>query len=596
MKQRTIATFYKCNKLFLWMVLFILSLSVSGFSQMGTSPVNRSGFRASVRAGYDVLPMYNNNTPYIDYKGGLELGASLNYYWNWIGIGADVDYIKNKPKSTYPTNNLLMAGSAVTGFTLVEKGITRMFYGIGPSFKYQRNNRFDAELYLRGGLGSVKGGLTSLNSATPPLLLNYHAGYNATAVPSAKVQLQANYFLTPSFGLHAGAYYLHHFNVPELVGATGISAGYMPFTTQANDNIINGQSFAARKEPCHCDISSIGLFAGITLRPLKSKKVDICPVCKKRHYPQCCQTCGCGITVTARDKFTREVLPNTDVVLTNERGEIVQSGTTNTYGTVVFNNVVPGTYGVKGKLYNVALENNAVAISEFERCKETGGIQKEILYTDEDFIIKGKVVVCNTNTPLNDVQVVLKNTSEQKSTNTDNAGAFIFHATQNTSYSIYGKKGNYFSQTETLETKDFNRNKTLFIKLEVCMEKADCGTAIRLKNIHYDLDKYFIREDAKPELNRLVQFMKDNPGVRVELSSHTDSRNTDAYNMTLSQNRAKAAVDYIVSQGIERSRLVGKGYGESRLLNKCADGVPCSEAEHQLNRRTEMKVICPDNK
>lgn len=595
MKQRFIARFYNFYRVFFWMALFTLSLSASSFSQTVTPPVNRSGFRASVRGGYDVLPMYQNNTPYIDYKGGLETGASANYYWNWIGIGADFDYIKNKPKSTYPTDNLFMGSSAVTGFTLAENGITRMFYGIGPSFKYQRTNRFDAELYLRGGLGSVKGGLTSLNSTTPPLLLNYHAGYNAKNVPSAKIQAQANYFFTPSFGIHAGAYYLRHFNVPELTGTPGVSSLYMPFTTRANENVINGQA-AVRKEPCNCDISSIGLFAGITLRPVKSKKVDVCPVCKKRHYPQCCQTCGCGITVTARDKFTREVLPNTDVVLTSERGEIVQSGTTNSFGTVVFNNVTPGTYGVKGKLYNVALENNSIMIGEFEKCTEKGGIQKEILYTDDNFIIKGQVVVCNTNTPLDGVQVLLKNASEQKSTNTDNAGAFIFHATQKTTYSIYGKKGNYFSQTENLETKDFNRNKTLFIKLEVCMEKVDCGTAIRLKNIHYDLDKYFIREDAKPELNRLVQFMKDNPGVRVELSSHTDSRNTDAYNMTLSQNRAKAAVEYLVSQGIERSRLVGIGYGESRLLNRCKDGVDCTEAEHQLNRRTEMKVICPENK
>ncbi|MCH5600557.1 OmpA family protein [Niabella ginsengisoli] len=70
------------------------------------------------------------------------------------------------------------------------------------------------------------------------------------------------------------------------------------------------------------------------------------------------------------------------------------------------------------------------------------------------------------------------------------------------------------------------------------MEETDCGKAIRLQNIHYNLDIYFIRDDAKPELNRLVQFLKDNPGVSVELSSHTDSRASDSYNMTLSQNRA----------------------------------------------------------
>ena len=76
------------------------------------------------------------------------------------------------------------------------------------------------------------------------------------------------------------------------------------------------------------------------------------------------------------------------------------------------------------------------------------------------------------------------------------------------------------------------------------------------------------------------------------MSSHTDSRASTEYNQTLSQNRADASVAYIVSQGISKDRITGKGYGESKLLNECADGVTCSEAQHAINRRTEMKVIC----
>lgn len=86
--------------------------------------------------------------------------------------------------------------------------------------------------------------------------------------------------------------------------------------------------------------------------------------------------------------------------------------------------------------------------------------------------------------------------------------------------------------------------------------------------------------------------MKDNPTVKVEVSSHTDSRASTEYNQTLSQKRADASVDYIVSQGISRERIIGKGYGETKLLNGCADGVTCTEAQHAINRRTEMKVLC----
>jgi outer membrane protein OmpA-like peptidoglycan-associated protein len=108
--------------------------------------------------------------------------------------------------------------------------------------------------------------------------------------------------------------------------------------------------------------------------------------------------------------------------------------------------------------------------------------------------------------------------------------------------------------------------------------------------IFYDLNKWDIREDAKPILDSLVRFMEINP-IQAELSSHTDSRATAEYNLNLSQKRAEAAVQYIVEKGISSSRITAKGYGESQLVNRCADGVSCSEAEHQENRRTEFKII-----
>ena len=105
--------------------------------------------------------------------------------------------------------------------------------------------------------------------------------------------------------------------------------------------------------------------------------------------------------------------------------------------------------------------------------------------------------------------------------------------------------------------------------------------------MHIFLDKADIRPDAALELDKLVKILKDNPSIRIELSSHTDSRSNDSYNLNLSQRRAQSAVDYIVSQGIAADRLVAKGYGETQLLIKEAT----TEEEHQTNRRTEFKVI-----
>lgn len=125
---------------------------------------------------------------------------------------------------------------------------------------------------------------------------------------------------------------------------------------------------------------------------------------------------------------------------------------------------------------------------------------------------------------------------------------------------------------------------------DIPMKKIVKDEAIRLDNIYYDYDKWNIRADAKPALDKLVRILKRNP-VIIELGSHTDSRGTDEYNTTLSDKRAKSAVEYIVSRGIKTSRITSKGYGETIPLNKCVDGIECSENEYQYNRRTEFKVI-----
>ena len=129
------------------------------------------------------------------------------------------------------------------------------------------------------------------------------------------------------------------------------------------------------------------------------------------------------------------------------------------------------------------------------------------------------------------------------------------------------------------------------IKMQMMLHKNVVNNSYIVENIYYDLDKSDIRPDAATELDKLVVMLKDNPKVKIELSSHTDSRQGNSYNQMLSQLRAESAVKYIISQGIEPKRIKAKGYGETRLLNRCGNNVKCSEEEHQLNRRTEFKLI-----
>jgi outer membrane protein OmpA-like peptidoglycan-associated protein len=131
------------------------------------------------------------------------------------------------------------------------------------------------------------------------------------------------------------------------------------------------------------------------------------------------------------------------------------------------------------------------------------------------------------------------------------------------------------------------------------MAKMDVGVdigALNINPIYFDYNKSNIRPDAAAELDKIVKIMKDNPTLKIELGSHTDSRGSDEYNMSLSDRRAKASAEYIISNGISRNRITGKGYGESKLKvsDKVINALPTEEEKevaHQKNRRTEFIIV-----
>jgi outer membrane protein OmpA-like peptidoglycan-associated protein len=113
---------------------------------------------------------------------------------------------------------------------------------------------------------------------------------------------------------------------------------------------------------------------------------------------------------------------------------------------------------------------------------------------------------------------------------------------------------------------------------------------INLGMIYYDFDLWNLRPESKVELDKLVKYMKEHPDLTVELGSHTDSRGSDYYNEWLSEQRSQSCINYIKKNGIPVNKIIAKGYGEKQLVNSCSDGVKCSEAEHQLNRRTTLEI------
>ena len=177
---------------------------------------------------------------------------------------------------------------------------------------------------------------------------------------------------------------------------------------------------------------------------------------------------------------------------------------------------------------------------------------------------------------------------------TDANGVFILALDSVYRFDILAGKNGYLNNQESVELTEAElegKPDGFVFERKITIDKVFEGIEIVLDNIYYDLNKAEIREDAKPALNNIIDIMRENPKVFVELGSHTDCRADDDYNLDLSQRRAAAAVAYIVSTGnIDADRISSVGYGETRLEIDCICE-ECAEDEHQINRRTTFKII-----
>ncbi len=211
------------------------------------------------------------------------------------------------------------------------------------------------------------------------------------------------------------------------------------------------------------------------------------------------------------------------------------------------------------------------------------------------FTIMGKVYAKgdSTKTPIEGASVELfyaeTNAKTDSAVSTADIGFEFFRGTEYQNYRLEARKQGYTYGVNTTSTIGLTDDDTIYVDLYLTpIEQV--GTIV-LRNVYFDLDKAFIREDAKPSLDTVYNILIKNPNIKIELSSHTDSRAPDDYNLKLSQRRADSSKAYLVKKGIDPERIVAIGYGETRLLNDCDDGVPCTEIEHQINRRTEFKII-----
>lgn len=211
-----------------------------------------------------------------------------------------------------------------------------------------------------------------------------------------------------------------------------------------------------------------------------------------------------------------------------------------------------------------------------------------VIYNPPVFTLSGRAFHALTKKVLSqtNIQLLVSDGTTQK-TVTDRTGYYKFDVSKDRNFFLIAQKNGFFGDNGVQSTQGLTESTDLTLNFYL----TPIPKIIVLKGIFYDLDKADLRPESTQTLDSLVMTLNENPNLVIELSSHTDSRADSSYNQDLSQRRAQSVVDYLITKGIESDRLVAKGYGETKLVNKCADGAICTEEEHQANRRTEFAVL-----
>ncbi|MFL9844818.1 OmpA family protein [Flavobacterium rhizosphaerae] len=215
-------------------------------------------------------------------------------------------------------------------------------------------------------------------------------------------------------------------------------------------------------------------------------------------------------------------------------------------------------------------------------------------YPDETLqSIAGILTEKDSINPIDKAKITVKYDGVEKSIETHPLGDYNLYVPKNKPYSITVTAEGFATVTRNFKAGETPDEDSLSLQsLESLTKKENGVEKIAINPIYFDFDKYDITPQAITELAKVVYVMEQFPNVKIKIESHTDSRGSDAYNMVLSDNRAKSTYNYIISKGIDKARIISvKGYGETQLLNECSNGVPCTDEAHQLNRRSDFIIV-----
>lgn len=293
-----------------------------------------------------------------------------------------------------------------------------------------------------------------------------------------------------------------------------------------------------------------------------------------------------NMVVSVYDEATGLPLSNVEVTLSGPDNQ-QRNAFTDADGKAIFSSITPSDYSVSGLLNKISSSTQNIEKSAFET--EENQININLTHNDPQFTLQGVVINKTQNIPEGNVFVTITNDTNQNITsvqsNSEN-GIFQSQLEAESDFTLVGKKASYISNIVKVSTKGLNRSATLFVNLELAIEEAKVGQSIVMNNIYFEVGKATINTAFSTDLDKLVQFLKDNSETKLEIQGHTDNTGSLKLNNKLSLARANSIVDYLVKQGIDSRRISAKGFGPSLPIadNSTAEG-------RAKNRRVVIKIM-----
>jgi outer membrane protein OmpA-like peptidoglycan-associated protein len=333
---------------------------------------------------------------------------------------------------------------------------------------------------------------------------------------------------------------------------------------------------------------SIGIATNICNKKTRPVEQPVAPVATPTPEPvkEIQKIIEKDILVTVSDEATGQPLQYVEVSIRSNDGNVFNA-ISNADGKATFSHIKAATYSISGRLNKIDASVASLTKNDFE--KSGNQLIVDISHNDPRFTLVGNTIDKSANQPVAGTLVTITNTTQSSTDFANSAegnGEFRVQLEGASDFVIVGKKASYISNIENISTKGLNRSATLYVKLQLGIEEAKAGKSIVLNNIYFETGKSALNTNTSSDLDKLIQFLKDNPATKLEIQGHTDNVGSITKNNRLSQLRANSVVNYFLKNGIGKERLTAKGYGPTMPV---ADN--SSKEGKAKNRRVEMKVL-----